>query len=126
MSLSLGWWLAAAALTLLVLVLAIPRRLTPEERERRRRLAVHRAGRITDGLITETHVIEAPYGAVSHLVHFTYDVRGVGYSASQDISSVLAYLERDPGRVSGPSSVKYLPENPSNSIVICELWSGLR
>ena len=102
------------------------RRLTPEERERRRRLEVNARGRITDGVITEVLTVEAPSGRASHLLHYSYDLHGVSYSAAQDITDLVEHLRRDPGCIGGPSSVKYLPRNPSNSIVICEQWSGLR
>ena len=102
------------------------RRLTPEERERRRRLEVNARGRITDGVITEVLTIEAPPGRASHLLHYSYDLHGVSYSAAQDVTDLLEHLRRDPGCIGGPSSVNYLPRNPSNSIVICEQWSGLR
>ena len=122
-------WLAAAvtaavALSLLVYFL-LRRRITPEERERRRRLAVNSRGRITDGLITDLHVVESPDGRPSQMLHFTYTLSGVTYSASQDVTALLPQIGRDLARVAGPVSVKYLPGNPSNSIVICEEWSGI-
>ena len=97
------------------------RRPTPEERERRRRLEVNARGRITDGVITEVYTLGA-----ARLLHYSYDLNGVSYSAAQDITDLVEHLRRDPDRIAGPSSVKYLPGNPSNSIVVCERWSGLR
>ena len=110
---------AAALLFALVYFLA-RRRIPPEERERRRRLAVSAAGRITDGLITEVETV-----GDSHLLHFSYTLSGVNYSAAQDITALVGRIDRDPYRIAGPVSVKYLPGNPSNSIVICEEWSGI-
>jgi hypothetical protein len=101
-------------------------RTTPEERERRRRAWVNAEGRIADGVITEVRVVEWAPGGISHWLHYSYDLRGVSYTAAQDISALLAHLDRDPRHIAGPASVKYLPENPSNSIVLCEQWSGLR
>ena len=122
-------WLAAAAATALfsvVLLLWFRGRITFEERERRRRRQVNLAGRITDGIVTEVHTSQSPTGAVSHLLHYSYDLHGMNYAASQDITALGAHLSRDPRRIAGPVSVKYLPGNPSNSIVVCEEWSGLR
>ncbi|MBI3665045.1 MAG: hypothetical protein HY236_02280 [Acidobacteria bacterium] len=123
-------WLAvtvvAAALLFVILLLWSRGRITPEERERRRRRLVNQAGRITDGFVVDVHTAESPSGAVSHLLHYSYDLHGMNYSASQDITALGAHLSRDPRRIAGPVSVKYLPGNPSNSIVICEDWSGLR
>ena len=118
--------LAAATLLLILIYLLLRRRVTPEERERRRRLAVNAAGRITDGVITEVHTVENPGGGASHLAHFSYTLSGVTYSAAQDITHLLAHINRDPRHIAGPASIKYLPENPSNSIILCERWSGLR
>lgn len=81
-------------------------------------------GRITDGLITEVQIREGP-GAPSHLVYFTYTLNGVTYSAAQDLSALIGRMEGDVSRIAGTASVKYLPGNPSNSIVICEKWSGI-
>ncbi len=100
--------------------------MTPEERERRRRQLVNARGRIADALITDVGVSENPSGGASHWLHYSYDLRGVTYHAAQDITSLLAHLPRDPQTLAGPASVKYLPGNPSNSIVLCEEWSGLR
>ncbi len=117
---------AGAAALIAILIVVVRRRLTPEELERRRRLAVNARGRITDAVITDVAAVQTPSGGVSHLVHYRYDLHGVRYSAAQDITSLLAQIPRDPSRIAGPASVKYLRANPSNSIVVCEKWSGLR
>ena len=116
---------AATAIVAIAVVL-VRRRPTPEERERRRRATVHARGRITDALITEVRVVETPAGGASHWLDYCYDLRGVSYTASQDITALLAHIDGDARRIAGPASVKYLPDNPSNSIVISEGWSGLR
>jgi hypothetical protein len=92
-------------------------RLSPEERERRRRDLINREGRLADGAITDID---------GTIIFYTYVVRGVEYSATQDISGISAALPADPSRLPGPVTLKYLPRNPANSIVICESWSGLR
>jgi len=59
------------------------------------------------------------------LLIYSYAVRGVEYTASQDISRLKAYLPADlawPGHL----SVKYDPRNPANSIVVSEVWTGLQ
>lgn len=123
------WAAAATILAAGLLVLLIcwwgARTITPQERERRRRLRVHARGRITDGLITDVEVIPAPSGDSSNVLHFSYTLNGVAYTAAQDITTLLARLDSDPDRIAGPASVKYLPDNPFNSIVICEQWSGI-
>jgi hypothetical protein len=92
------------------------RRLTPEEFEKLRRLRVSRLGRTIEGVIVE---------ADSQTLFYTYDVHGVQYAATQDISALLELLGGDPTRLVGSISVKYLRDNPANSIIVCEDWSGL-
>jgi len=60
------------------------------------------------------------------LIFYSYDVRGVGYTASQDVSALRAYLPPDFSVGIGPIYVKYDPRNPANSVVLSEEWSGLR
>lgn len=92
------------------------RRVTPAERERRRRALVNRSQRTAEALVTE---------ATAEMIHFQYELRGVRYFASQDISALGPYLPGDITRLVGPVSVKYDPNNPANSIVVCEQWTGL-
>jgi hypothetical protein len=92
-------------------------RPTPEELERRRRELVHRTGKIGDGEVLDLD------GA---MISYSYSVAGVGYTVSQDLSAVIDRMPPDRMAVLGPVSVKFLPRNPANSIVICEEWTGLR
>ena len=48
------------------------------------------------------------------------------YAASQDISQLRDFLPENVDRALGPATVKIEPQNPYNSIVVCEEWSGLR
>jgi hypothetical protein len=90
---------------------------TPEKRERKRRLNVHRQGRLGDAMISE---------ATDTTLYYFYSVRGVHYTASQDISALKQYLPADADRLIGVSGLKYSSKNPANSILVCEEWSGLR
>jgi len=91
-------------------------RITPEERERRRRAMLVAHGKMGDATLVEER---------DELVFYSYDVRGVEYTASQDVAHLKPYLPRVLP-LSGPVSVKYDPRNPANSIVLAEQWSGLR
>jgi hypothetical protein len=93
------------------------RRPTPEERERVRRLTVNRNGRMGDGNVTDIS---------ETVIYFSYRVRGVEYMASQDITALHDRLPSDPSVLIGPVTLKYLPTNPLESIVLCEEWSGFR
>lgn len=92
------------------------RRVTPEERERQRRWTVNYHRRSIEGFITE---------ATEDIIQFQYELRGVAYFASQDVSALRSLLPADPSRLIGPVSVRFEPNNPANSIVVCEEWSGL-
>jgi hypothetical protein len=91
--------------------------LSPERREQRRRLDLHVHGRLGDALLTECH---------EDALYYTYDVRGVHYTASQDISALRDQLPDAPERLGGMVNMKYAAQNPANSILVCEEWSGLR
>lgn len=110
---------AAVAVLLIVIAAALRRgRLSSAEREFNRRKTIHEAGRTASGLITEFH---------GDTVHFQYTIRGIEYEATQDISGFRKDVPRTIEHLLvGPCSVKYLAENPANSIVICEGWNGLR
>ena len=59
------------------------------------------------------------------LVLYSYWVRGVEYTASQDVSQLIPYLPAEKP-ITAAVAVRYDPANPANSIVISEQWSGLR
>jgi hypothetical protein len=92
------------------------KRITPEERERRRREWLVATGKMGDAVLVEMR---------DTLLFYCYDVRGVEYTASQDVGALTSRL---PNGLSpnGAVSVKYDPRNPANSIVVAEDWSGLR
>jgi hypothetical protein len=91
-------------------------RVTPHERERRRREALAAHGKMGDATLLEVR---------DGLLFYAYLVRGVEYTASQDVSNLVQQMPADLSRV-GVVAVKYDPRNPANSIVIAEQWSGLR
>lgn len=82
-------------------------RITPAERERRRCARLVAMGKMGDAALVEIH---------DSVVFYCYAVRGVEYTASQD----LALLGRSPGEINTVRSlsVKYDPRNPANSIVV--------
>ena len=92
-------------------------RPTPAELERRRRAALHSRGKMGDATLLEYR---------ENVVFYSYAVRGVEYTASQDLSDLKPLLPADLWSAIGPASVKYDPRNPANSMVLCERWSGLR
>jgi hypothetical protein len=97
---------------------------TPAERERLRRMAVNAAGRLTDGVLVESPYIQSS-APEPRLLFFRYHVAGVEYTAAQDVSALASEGDAATWRTGTVASVKYDPRKPSNSIVICEQWSGL-
>jgi len=91
-------------------------RITPEERERSRRTALAARGKLGDASLVDVR---------GEMVVYSYDIRGVEYTASQDVSSIREYLPAEES-LSGPVWVRYDPKNPANSIVLAENWTGLR
>ncbi len=101
------------------------RRKTPVQIERERRLRLHSIGRITDGTVIDAREVATDHGSVQLLV-YQYSVGGVDYEASQDVTLFREALDLPSFRVGFPASVKFDQQNPGNSIVIAEGWSGLR
>ena len=116
--------------------------VSPAEQERRRRAYIDRVGRIGTCRILDV-VSLAPEPALArtrqktldlnpspgphrHVVIYQYEIRGVEYEASQDLTQIgedaetLRYI---PGMT---ASVKYDPADPGNSIIASEEWSGVR
>jgi hypothetical protein len=110
------------------------RRKTPDERERDRRLWLATNGRIIDGTIIDVCELpshdghrQKPTGpSPAQMLIFHYDVAGVTYEASQDVTQLEEYVDPKNCRIGVPASIKYDPQNPGNSIVVAETWTGLR
>jgi hypothetical protein len=91
-------------------------RVTPEERERMRRAMLVAQGKMGDAMLVDIR---------DDLLFYSYDVRGVEYTASQDVSKLKQQIPDDLSTVVS-LSVKYDARNPANSIVVAEAWSGIR
>lgn len=106
-----------AGVAAVFVTLRIKQRKSPEELERLRRQLVNHSGRVADGIVLEIH---------ENTVFYTYKVRGIEYDAAQEISQIRHLLPAEEHRLIGPLNLKYIPDNPANSIVIAEQWCGLR
>ena len=100
----------------------------PEEQvERERRAQLTLGGRIIDGNVIDVLELEDDEsGRQMILLIYTYDVAGVTYEASQDVTHLRQFIDLYSCRLGLPASVKYDPHNPGDSLVISETWSGLR
>jgi hypothetical protein len=121
--------LVATGIVALVAVYALLRRKpkTAEELERERRLWLEGAGRITDGTVIDVQELAAAdnhHAAV--MLIYKYDVAGVSYECSQDVTYLRHWINLHSCRLGLHTSVKYDPQNPGNSLVVSENWMGLR
>lgn len=101
-------------------------RKTPQQLERERRQRISEIGRITDGTVIDVNEIRIGGSEEIQLLVFRYDVAGVSYEASQDVTSLRHRVDLHSCRSGLMTSIKYDPSNPGNSIVIAEDWTGLR
>jgi hypothetical protein len=101
-------------------------RTTPEQREWQRRQRLAQMGRICDGTVLDVQVISANGHGPTQLLIYSYDVGGVSYEASQDVTHLRQIVDIESCRLGLPSSIRYDPRNPGNSIVVSEAWTGLR
>lgn len=99
---------------------------TPEQREAMRRQRITERGRITDGTVLDVQEFEAEPGRLLQLVLYTYDIAGVQYECSQDVTTLHPFVDIHTCRIGVTASIKYDPRSPGNSIVVSENWSGLR
>jgi len=103
-----------AAVGGLLLFRAKRRRADPEQR--RRALIVER-GRVIEGVVLDFSPA---------VVVYSWSWRGVDYEASQDLRALSHVLPDPADALTGPVSVRFLPRDPSNSIVLSENWSGFQ
>jgi hypothetical protein len=101
------------------------KRENPTELETQRRLWLEKVGRITDGTVIDVQEQKTADGPATLLIYH-YDVAGVSYEASQDVTYLRQRINLHSCRLGLPTSVRYDPQNPGNSLVISEKWIGLR
>jgi|SRR5579859_1061271 len=94
--------------------------------ELERRTWLNAVGRITDGTVIDVQEIATDSSRPSTMLIYQYDVAGVSYEASQDVTYLRQWINLHSCRLGLPTSVKYDARNPGNSMVIAEGWMGLR
>lgn len=118
--------LGAAALAATGYALLRRKPTTPEDVERQRRVWLNAVGRITDGLVIDVQELASEAHRAATMLIYQYDVAGVSYEASQDVTYLRQWINLQSCRLGLHTSVKYDPHNPGNSMVIAEGWMGLR
>ena len=112
---------AGAALWLLT-----RKRPTPDEIEQERRQMLFSYGRIVDGMLLDGFQIENEDGEVRHMLLYQYEISGVSYQCSQDITRLAEFVDPARIKIGMPCSIRYQPGSPENSLIVAERWSGLR
>jgi len=97
-----------------------------DDLERERRTWLNTIGRITDGTVIDVQELGADGQRAQTMLIYQYDVAGVSYEASQDVTYLRQWINLHSCRLGLPTSVKYDSRNPGNSMVIAEGWIGLR
>jgi len=97
-----------------------------DDLERERRTWLNTIGRITDGTVIDVQELGADGQRAQTMLIYQYDVAGVSYEASQDVTYLRQWINLHSCRLGLPTSVKYDSRNPGNSMVISEGWIGLR
>jgi hypothetical protein len=97
-----------------------------EDVEHERRIWLNSVGRITDGTVIDVQEITTVVNRSATMLIYQYDVAGVSYEASQDVTYLRQWINLHSCRLGLPTSVKYDARNPGNSMVIAEGWMGLR
>jgi hypothetical protein len=113
----------AAGATLWLLTRKKP---TAEEVERERRQMLVSFGRIVDGSLLDGFQITAEDGTTRDMLLYQYEISGVVYECSQDITPLAGILDPAAVKIGMPCSIRYQPGSPENSILVSERWSGLR
>ncbi|HET7206204.1 MAG TPA: DUF3592 domain-containing protein [Terriglobales bacterium] len=102
------------------------KRKTAEDLERERLAMLAEIGRITDGTVIDVQELQPNGHRASTMLIYHYDVAGVSYEASQDVTYLRHWINLQSCRLGVPTSVRYDPQNPGNSMVVSEKWNGLR
>jgi hypothetical protein len=97
-----------------------------DDLERERRDWLNTVGRITDGTVIDVQEITTALNRPATMLIYQYDVAGVSYEASQDVTYLRQWINLQSCRLGLNTSVKYDARNPGNSMVIAEGWMGLR
>jgi len=121
-----GAVLCAAGLAFAGYALARRKPKTVEDLERERRNWLNTVGRITDGTVIDVQEVSPEGKRAATMLIYQYDVAGVSYEASQDVTYLRQWINLHSCRLGLPTSVKYDSRNPGNSMVIAEGWIGLR
>lgn len=102
------------------------KRPTADEIEYERRETLASFGRIVDGMLLDGFKITTEDGDTRTMILYGYEISGVCYECSQDVTTLAHILDPEGLKLGMPCSIRYQPGSPENSMVVAERWSGLR
>ena len=102
------------------------RRPTVDELEQARRELLVGYGRIVDGMLLDHFQVEMADGRMREMLLYHYEISGVVYECSQDVTMLGELVDPARVRVGMPCSVRYQPGSPENSLLVAERWNGIR
>src|SRR5450755_2355949 len=111
-----GMVLGGAAVATAAYFLLRQKPKTADELETERRAWLDRVGRITDGTVIDVQEMPGTREQPSTFLIYQYDVAGVSYEASQDVTYLRQLINLHSCRLGLPTSVRFDPHNPGNSI----------
>lgn len=82
---------------------------TPEDIEHERRVWLNTVGRITDGTVIDVQELESNGNRAATMLIYQYDVAGVSYEASQDVTYLRQWINLHSCRLGVPTSVNTTP-----------------
>ena len=115
----------AAAVAAGTIYWALRQKKSPQDAEQKRRARLNTFGRITDGTVIDVNEVASNGQPGMQLLIYQYDVAGVQYECSQDVTYLRHRVDLHSCKLGIPTSVKYDPHNPGDSIVVSEDWVGL-
>ena len=102
--------LAVAAVATLAYFMLRRKPKTADDLERERREWLDRIGRITDGTVIDVQEMPANNRSATFLIYH-YDVAGVSYEASQDVTYLRQLINLHSCRLGLPTSVRFDPQS---------------
>jgi hypothetical protein len=102
------------------------KRPSPDELEAARRDQLISFGRIVDGMLLDHFQIESEDGTTREMLLYQYEISGVTYECSQDVTLLREIVDPATVKVGMPCSIRYQPGIPENSVLVAERWSGIR
>ncbi|MGH9503768.1 MAG: hypothetical protein ACRD20_13025, partial [Terriglobales bacterium] len=101
--------LAAGVVLALAYLLLRRKPKTADDLEQERRAWLDRIGRITDGTVIDVQEMPGTRAQPSTFLIYHYDVAGVSYEASQDVTYLRQFINLHSCRLGLPTSVRFDP-----------------